>query len=199
MFFRRASNFLTALSWGQSSHHQHAYWVVFIVIKCLSDDLFIMLQAWAWSCAGLHLNVLLPPWWFFPEETKSLHSYRWRFLYNKCSPASHLSWVSTLYCQRLIFLPPTIPVYDRQSGLKLAQQCHPSGEALIGAGCFTWKMGKMGKDKTQKIQEATFKFLTFYHSKHNPKKSAPLPSICIQCNNTYWSYSDSPTCSGMLS
>lgn len=67
----------------------------------------------------------------------------------RCSPTLHLSWVAMLYCQRLLFLPPTISVHDKQSGLKSAQQCHPSGEALTGAGYFTWKMGTMGKVKTE--------------------------------------------------
>lgn len=151
--------------------------MIFKVLKCLSNDIFIIIQAWACSCTVLHLNTLLPPWWFFPEETKIPHSVRWKFLYNRWSPAFHLSWVATVCCQRLLFLPPTIPVYYRQSGLNSAKWCHTSGKALTGAGYFTWKMGKMGKDKTQKIQENTFKFLTFYHSKHNPKSL----NLCLLC------------------
>jgi len=57
----------------------------------------------------------------------------------------------------------------------------------------------MGKDKTQKIQEATLQFLKFYHSKHELQDSAPLSSMYVEYNNTYWFYSDCPTCSGMLS
>lgn len=172
--------------------------MVFIVVKCLSDDLFKMLQARACSCAALHLNVLLPPWWFFPEETKRLHSNRWRFLCKRCSPTLHLSWVAMLYCQRLLFLPPTISVHDKQSGLKSAQQCHPSGGSSYWRWLFHMEDGNDGKGQNRKSRKPRSSFSHFTIA-NIILKSLHLYLLCTYSTTIRTLLQWQSACSGMLS